>query len=64
MSLPEATGGRDEQRMLSIVKRQQIQDFLFHKITLTFSLIVLVALLGIIVSLFVNAWPALQKFGV
>jgi phosphate transport system permease protein len=49
--------------MLSIVKRQQIQDFLFHKITLTFSLIVLVALLGIIVSLFVNAWPAFQKFG-
>ena len=63
MSLPEAAAGRDEQRMLSIVKRQQIQDFLFHKITLTFSLIVLVALLGIIVSLFINAWPAFQKFG-
>ncbi|MDD2728780.1 MAG: phosphate ABC transporter permease subunit PstC [Malikia sp.] len=63
MSLPEAAGGRDEQRMLSIVKRQQIQDFFFHKVTLTFSLIVLVALLGIIVSLFINAWPAFQKFG-
>lgn len=63
MSLPEAAGGRDEQRMLDIVKRQQIQDFFFHKITLTFSLIVLVALLGIIVSLFFNAWPAFQKFG-
>ncbi|PRD65630.1 phosphate ABC transporter permease subunit PstC [Malikia granosa] len=63
MSLPEAAGGRDEQRMLSIVKRQQIQDFFFHKITLTFSLLVLVALLGIIVSLFINAWPAFQKFG-
>ncbi len=63
MSLPEAAGGRDEQRMLDIVKRQQIQDFFFHKITLTFSLIVLVALLGIIISLFVNAWPAFQKFG-
>ena len=63
MSLTEAADGRDEQRMLSIVKRQQIQDFFFHKVTLTFSLIVLVALLGIIVSLFVNAWPAFQKFG-
>ena len=63
MSLQEAAGGRDEQRMLSIVKRQQIQDFFFHKVTLTFSLIVLVALLGIIVSLFINAWPAFQKFG-
>ena len=62
MSLPEAAGGRDEQRMLAIVKRQQIQDFFFHKVTLSFSLLVLVALLGIIVSLFLNAWPAFQKF--
>ncbi len=63
MSLPEAAGGRDEQRMLDIVKRQRIQDFFFHKVTLSFSLLVLVALLGIIVSLFINAWPAFQKFG-
>jgi phosphate transport system permease protein len=28
-----------------------------------FSLLVLAALLGIIVSLFINAWPAFQKFG-
>ena len=63
MSLPEAVGGRDEQRMLSIVRRQQIQDFFFHKVTLSFSLLVLVALMGIIGSLFVNAWPAFQKFG-
>ena len=63
MSLSEAVGGRDEQRMLTIVRRQRIQDFFFHKVTLTFSLLVLVALLGIIGSLFVNAWPAFQKFG-
>jgi len=62
MSLAKAAGGRDEQRMLAIVKRQQIQDFFFHKVTLSFSLLVLVALLGIIVSLFLNAWPAFQKF--
>jgi phosphate transport system permease protein len=64
MSLPEAIGGRDEQRMLAIVRRQRIQDFFFHKVTLTFSLLVLVALLGIMGSLFVNAWPAFQKFGI
>jgi len=64
MSLPEAIGARDEQHMLAIVRRQRIQDFLFHKVTLTFSLLVLVALLGIIGSLFVNAWPAFQKFGI
>lgn len=64
MSLPEALGGvNNDRRMLSIVRRQRIQDFFFHKITLVFSLLVLVALLGIIVSLFINAWPAFQKFG-
>jgi phosphate transport system permease protein len=36
----------------------------FHRITQGFSLLVLVALLGIIVSLFINAWPTFQKFGV
>jgi phosphate transport system permease protein len=63
MSPFEAVGGSNEHRMLAIVKRQRIQDFFFHKITLAFSLLVLMALLGIIGSLFFNAWPAFQKFG-
>ena len=46
MSLAQAAGGREEQRMLDIVKRQRIQDFFFHKVTLSFSLLVLVALLA------------------
>lgn len=46
-----------------IVKLQKIQDFLFHKMTLFFALTVLIVLAGIIASLFVNAWPTLQKFG-
>ena len=52
-----------DQNMLSVVKRQRIQDFFFHKITLSFSLLVLLALLGIIISLLINAWPSLSKFG-
>ena len=52
-----------DHNMLSVVKRQRIQDFFFHKITLSFSLLVLFALLGIIMSLLINAWPALSKFG-
>ncbi|HEX5805473.1 MAG TPA: phosphate ABC transporter permease subunit PstC [Macromonas sp.] len=64
MSLPEALGGlNNDRRMQSTARRQRLQDFFFHKITLVFSLLVLVALLGIIVSLFVNAWPAFHKFG-
>jgi phosphate transport system permease protein len=50
--------------MIAVAKRQRIQDFFFHRITQLFSLMVLVALVGIIVSLFMNAWPAFQKFGV
>ena len=50
--------------MVSIARRQRFEDIFFHRLTQAFSLLVLVALLGIIVSLFINAWPAFQKFGV
>ena len=49
--------------MVVIAKRQRFQDIVFHRLTQTFSLMVLLALTGIIVSLFINAWPAFQKFG-
>ncbi|MEY3095815.1 MAG: phosphate transporter permease subunit PstC [Pseudomonadota bacterium] len=58
---PEAVS---HQRMLSVVARQKTQDFLFHKVTMAFSLLVLIALVGIIGSLLFNAWPAFQKFGI
>ncbi len=47
-----------------VLKRQRVEDFLFHKTTLLFALTVLVALLGIIISLIINAWPVLNEFGV
>ncbi|WP_428289560.1 phosphate ABC transporter permease subunit PstC [Hydrogenophaga sp.] len=53
----------DNPNMASIARRQRIEDVVFHRLTQAFSLLVLVALLGIIVSLFVNAWPTFQKFG-
>ena len=49
--------------MVSTAKKQRVQDFFFHRVTQAFSLLVLAALLGIIISLFVNAWPTFQKFG-
>jgi len=49
---------------LSIAKLQRVQDFLFHGITQFFALSVLIALTGIIISLLINAWPALSKFGI
>jgi phosphate transport system permease protein len=45
------------------MRNQRIQDFLFHKITLLFAASVLLALLGIIVSLAIGAAPAFKEFG-
>jgi len=64
MDTSTADSGLLDQRRLEVVRKQRAQDFFFHKITLGFSLIVLVALLGILISLFVAAWPAFKKFGV
>lgn len=49
--------------MLAVARRQRWQDMAFHRLTQAFSLLVLLALGGIIVSLFINAWPTFQKFG-
>ncbi|MFM8767961.1 MAG: phosphate ABC transporter permease subunit PstC [Rubrivivax sp.] len=50
--------------MVSIARRQRIEDALFLRATQAFSLLVLAALLGIIGSLLLNAWPTFKKFGV
>jgi len=53
----------NQPNMVEIAKRQRFQDIVFHRLTQAFSLLVLIALTGIIASLFINAWPAFQKFG-
>lgn len=49
--------------MVAVAKKQRVQDAVFHRLTQSFSLLVLGALVGIIVSLFINAWPTFAKFG-
>ena len=49
--------------MSKIIRKQRLQDFIFHKVTLTFASLVLVVLAGIIISLIITAWPTFQKFG-
>ena len=49
--------------VLAVAKRQLVQDALFHRVTQLFSLVVLVALWGMVISLFVNALPTVSKFG-
>jgi phosphate transport system permease protein len=50
-------------RALTVARMQRFQDALFHRATQFFAFSVLLVLLGIIASLFINAWPALNEFG-
>jgi len=64
MGTHPTTSGMLETRMMAVVKKQRIQDFLFHKVTMLFAVLVLVALAAILVSLMISAWPAFKKFGI
>jgi phosphate transport system permease protein len=57
------TGSQPNKAMVSVMRNQRIQDFLFHKLTMGFALSVLLVLVGIIISLIIGAWPALREFG-
>ncbi|WP_206085760.1 phosphate ABC transporter permease subunit PstC [Massilia polaris] len=54
---------RSAAAMHSTMRKQRFQDFIFHKVTLTFAASVLLALIGIIVSLIIGAAPAFDEFG-
>ena len=60
---PQETTTRLLANRAGVARRQRMQDALFHRGTQLFSLLVLVALVGIIASLFINAWPIFEKFG-
>lgn len=49
--------------MMAVARRQRLQDAVFHRVTQSFSLLVLLALAGIIVSLLWFAAPTFAKFG-
>src|SRR5262245_32983281 len=56
--LQQARAGRDAH-----LRRYRLQDALFFNLTRAFAVLTLVTLAGIIVSLIVASWPAIQKFG-
>ena len=61
MSEPSASAGIDLHAQQ--VVKFRFQDKLFHYTTQLFAMVVLVALLGILVSLSIDAWPSLKEFG-
>jgi phosphate transport system permease protein len=52
-----------DKAMISTMRKQRFQDFVFHKVTLGFALSVLLVLAGIIVSLIIGSIPAFAEFG-
>lgn len=54
---------RNQAGLLVVAKRQRVEDAIFKRLTQIFAMLVLVALLGILVSLFNSAWPTFEKFG-
>ena len=60
---PDRPAGAVSPNMAAIARRQRWQDVLFHRGTQAFSLLVLSALIGILVSLFMSAWPTFKTFG-
>jgi phosphate transport system permease protein len=62
MSVP-AGGGVQVDVHAAKIKVFKRQDMIFHKITLLFALIVLAGLFGILISLAIEATPALRAFG-
>jgi phosphate transport system permease protein len=50
-------------KQAQIAKTQRIQDFVFQYTTQFCAFFVLLVLLGIIISLCIDAWPALSQFG-
>ena len=61
MSEPSATAGIDLHAKQ--VRKFRLQDRFFHHSTQIFAFVVLAALVGILVSLSIEAWPSLKAFG-
>lgn len=57
------TDSLSQAALLSTMRKQRMQDFLFHKVTMLFALSVLVVLVGIIISLILESIPAFKTFG-
>ncbi len=61
--MPAGAGTRAQQALALRVHRFAAQDRIFHAVTLAFAALVLAGLMGILVALVIQAWPALREFG-
>ena len=61
MSEPSTLSGLDLQAVQ--IRKFRLQDTLFHLTTQLFAVLLLAALLGILISLALDAWPSIKEFG-
>ena len=47
----------------TLLKRQHLYDLAFRNVTRMFAFLVLALLVGILISLVIGSWPAIQEFG-
>lgn len=59
----ESSGSDQVDLHAAQVRTFKRQDMIFHKVTLLFALLVLAGLFGILVSLAIEAFPAIKEFG-
>jgi len=59
----QAPASAQQEKLYAIARRQRVEDFVFHKLTLMFALAVLAALIGIIAALAWSSAPTFKKFG-
>ncbi|MEA2822401.1 MAG: phosphate transport system permease protein, partial [Bradyrhizobium sp.] len=53
----------DVAKRARVLNKLRIGDIVFHNVTKASAIFVLVVLGGVILSLLIGAWPALQEFG-
>jgi phosphate transport system permease protein len=61
---PRPHSSEAERRFVQRVRRFATQDKLFAWVTFAFAALVLLTMAGLLVSLFVQAWPALRQYGI
>ncbi len=61
---PMPYGSAADRRFRERVRRFAVQDRLFAGVTFTFAALVLSIMAGLLVSLLIEAWPALREYGI
>ena len=63
MTITANTAETSTDQRSAVLRRQRLNDTIFRHMTRASAIAVLLLLGGVMVSLFIGAWPAISKFG-